>query len=602
MGGRGTGKSTLLHFIKACIDQEAEDEKSTYNILKNNLGDGMIVLHVQDEDGKKYKIEKSIEELPQCYSLPNDNFIDINSILSQIDCDIYEAQAIEEIGKNSRDRLDLIDKMIFEKKDEIENDIETLQIELADNCQSIKSENARVNQLRNSLRNYEGADTELKKLLEEKPDDINKKEEKEFENADKNEKIRAAEKRYVKSCQKKLEEIETSITEIKDQSAGLKTYSDNTEAFYNKEILNAVKTEISSLLSQYDSFLKDGIAKLEKVTKKIDFLSSQLFEKHGVQQNEFAKLKQKFEKHKLFYNKWNALTKKIDEQTSIGKDIDTIKQKMIKLRKGRKKLIEQLNDKKKSLFALRKEKVDILNKQFEGSIKITLSYGGITEEYEQSLKNALKGSNMRYNIIIPTIVQNFSPDRFAEIVHTKDYDTLKKIAGIDKERSESIFNALCDTDNIYDIECMYCPDLPEFLLKIDAKTRAGAKGKENYKRSDELSTGQRCTTVLPIVFAVSNNPLIIDQPEDNLDNKYISDTIHEIIRDQKEKRQLIFITHNPNIPVLSDSENNFFLNYAEKKSKVDGMGNIEAVKTNILNLLEGGREAFEKREKLYGLK
>ncbi|MBK8872388.1 MAG: hypothetical protein IPN13_00160 [Bacteroidetes bacterium] len=258
-----------------------------------------------------------------------------------------------------------------------------------------------------------------------------------------------------------------------------------------------------------------------------------------------------------------------------------------------------MNDKKKELFTLRKNIVNELNTELEGSIKITLTYGGITDEYETHLRNALKGSNLRYNAIIPYIVQNLSPDRFATTIHERDFETLKNVAQIDEERSNAIIDALHESEQIYEIESLYSEDLPEFFLKVDAKGSKDNKAKEHYKKSDELSTGQRCTTVLPIIFAVSDNPLLIDQPEDNLDNKYITDAIHKIIREQKEKRQLIFITHNPNIPVMSDSEKNAFLNYDDKKSKIDTQGSIEDVKESILNLLEGGEEAFERRNKLY---
>jgi len=113
-----------------------------------------------------------------------------------------------------------------------------------------------------------------------------------------------------------------------------------------------------------------------------------------------------------------------------------------------------------------------------------------------------------------------------------------------------------------------------------------------------LSTGQRCTTVLPIIFAVSKNPLIIDQPEDNLDNKYITQSIYKIVNAEKEKRQLIFITHNPNIPVLSNSEFNVFLDF-HKYSEVTAKGSVDNVKESILAVLEGGKEAFERRNKIY---
>jgi len=111
--------------------------------------------------------------------------------------------------------------------------------------------------------------------------------------------------------------------------------------------------------------------------------------------------------------------------------------------------------------------------------------------------------------------------------------------------------------------------------------------------------GQRCTTVLPIIFAVSVNPLIIDQPEDNLDNKYISGKIHEIIKKQKEERQLILITHNPNIPVLSESEHNVFLKF-DRKASVDNVGSVDEVKNSIIELLEGGELAFKRRKDTYG--
>lgn len=81
MGSRGTGKSTLLHFIKACIDPNAEDDRITYSILKNNLGIGMIRLIVQDDNGKKYKIEKSLDDDPQAYDLPKSRFTDFDAIL-----------------------------------------------------------------------------------------------------------------------------------------------------------------------------------------------------------------------------------------------------------------------------------------------------------------------------------------------------------------------------------------------------------------------------------------------------------------------------------------------------------------------------------------
>lgn len=69
-----------------------------------------------------------------------------------------------------------------------------------------------------------------------------------------------------------------------------------------------------------------------------------------------------------------------------------------------------------------------------------------------------------------------------------------------------------------------------------------------------LSTGQKCNTILPILLLDSDNPLSIDQPEDNVDNSFVFDSVVKNVRQVKRRRQLIFVTHNPNIPVLGGAE------------------------------------------------
>ncbi len=598
MGSRGTGKSTLLHFIKACLDEQAEDDKGTYNVLLNNLGNGTIILKVKGTDGKIYKIEKTLEEYPQCYDSKG-QYIDLGKIHDLISCDLYEAQEIEDIGKNSRSRLELIDKMISDDLATYEEDISATQSALDENAQSVISELRRLNKLQATEKNFDGSEEELKKWMKEKPKDIDKKEEKQFEEADKIEKVRTGEKRYIAQLLKKLDELQATFQDVIEETTALNLTSTTKDIFYNKEILDQIADERQNIAKTIRKALEVQLNALNKSISKINFLNSQLTEKHNKQQNEFTKLKQRFEKHKEYYNKWNTLSKKVDEQKDCLKQIEVARTKLGKVIAKRKILVDQLNKNKKAIFASRLSKIEELNKVFKGNIKITLKAGGITEEYEQLLKNALKGSNMRYNAIIPSITLNFPPDKLASIIRYNDTESLKRISGIDKERADNLVAALKDSEDIFEIEKLYCPDLPDFHLLIDIRDGKGNISRNDYRKTEELSTGQRCTAVLPIAFAVSQNPLIIDQPEDNLDNKYISDSIREIITSQRDTRQLIFITHNPNIPVLSDAECNIFLAYNEKKSRIEIEGNVEDVKEQILTLLEGGEVAFSKRDELY---
>jgi hypothetical protein len=102
--------------------------------------------------------------------------------------------------------------------------------------------------------------------------------------------------------------------------------------------------------------------------------------------------------------------------------------------------------------------------------------------------------------------------------------------------------------------------------------------------------------------------LIVDQPEDDLDNRFITSTIVETIRREKRQRQFLFSTHNANIPVLGDAEQIIYLNplvdggteRTEVPESTTGSIDNPMVREKIGEVLEGGKEAFELRRKKYG--
>ena len=136
----------------------------------------------------------------------------------------------------------------------------------------------------------------------------------------------------------------------------------------------------------------------------------------------------------------------------------------------------------------------------------------------------------------------------------------------------------------------------------------GSPDREVWKEMEELSTGQKATAILLLLLLESDAPLIIDQPEDDLDNLFISEGIVPRMREEKCKRQFIFSTHNANIPVLSDAELIIGLKAAGEAEEghgeipVEWMGSIDNknVRLNVEKILEGGKEAFEIRRVKYG--
>jgi ABC-type transport system involved in cytochrome bd biosynthesis fused ATPase/permease subunit len=108
------------------------------------------------------------------------------------------------------------------------------------------------------------------------------------------------------------------------------------------------------------------------------------------------------------------------------------------------------------------------------------------------------------------------------------------------------------------------------------------------------------TALLPLILRPAPYPLIFDQPEDDLDNSFIYQTLVRQIQNLKQERQLIFVTHNANIPVLGEADTVIVMDMQSPVlAAAPAAGTVDEVKTYILNLLEGGSQAFRRRQKKY---
>ncbi|HTB22627.1 MAG TPA: AAA family ATPase [bacterium] len=119
----------------------------------------------------------------------------------------------------------------------------------------------------------------------------------------------------------------------------------------------------------------------------------------------------------------------------------------------------------------------------------------------------------------------------------------------------------------------------------------------------QLSLGQQQSVLLAIMLSADTNiPLIIDQPEDNLDGEFIYHSVIPVLRRAKERRQVIIVTHNANIAVLGDAEQIVVLKASNENGVIVSRGSIDDPETRDLAcaLLEGSREAFQRRARIYG--
>ncbi len=142
---------------------------------------------------------------------------------------------------------------------------------------------------------------------------------------------------------------------------------------------------------------------------------------------------------------------------------------------------------------------------------------------------------------------------------------------------------------------------PEDMLRVKY-SRDPSSGK--FDDLEKGSAGQKAAAILAFLLSHGSEPLVIDQPEDDLDNALIYDLIVKQIHENKNGRQLIIATHNPNIVVNGDSELVHVLKFENGQVQIDRQGGMEerCIRESICAIMEGGREAFDKRYRRITLK
>ena len=175
---------------------------------------------------------------------------------------------------------------------------------------------------------------------------------------------------------------------------------------------------------------------------------------------------------------------------------------------------------------------------------------------------------------------------------------------LSNKECEEIF-VFCRNSISEDVLLSFPEDKVDFIYNVNDKN----KSKVMFRDRSRLSMGQRAVAILLVILKAGyclgdNRPLIIDQPEDDLDNVYIYSSLVTEFRKIKKKRQLIFATHNANIPIAGDAENILIMSSDGEYGEVQQQGSIDkkGMCDAVVKILEGGQEALELRLSKYGEK
>jgi len=299
--------------------------------------------------------------------------------------------------------------------------------------------------------------------------------------------------------------------------------------------------------------------------------------------DEFAEVERKLAEELKDGGAWNISS---DEFLNLKKKLNSANQLLIEVSRqsDQKKVfkdalvveLQKLNDLWLEEFHIIKKELDKVGTG-DSVLSIKSGYKEDKPAYLAFMKDVFKGSNIR-----EATYQNIVSQYQDFIAIYKDFDSAKKHFGSNPQVLTEMF-----TKNLKALLVYQAPN--KFTIHY--------RGKELQHHS----LGQRASALILFVLSRKENDIIIiDQPEDDLDNQTIYEDVIKLIRKMKKEVQFIFATHNPNIPVLGDAELVQSCSFVDDKLSVQSgsVDNPDTQKT-IVDIMEGGQEAFNRRKEIY---
>ncbi|TDP80960.1 hypothetical protein C7957_1544 [Halanaerobium saccharolyticum] len=363
----------------------------------------------------------------------------------------------------------------------------------------------------------------------------------------------------------------------------LEKISDNCghESEFNEELFDFVKSYLNKFKERIEKIneiineQKDDRKELLEKKENLDDYKKEL-------QEEFAKLRREINIENLKADDYIKFSNELSDIESKISELSEHCEKQEKFNQNLKNNLQDLQNLWHKEFQKINREINKLNDK-NLSIQIESEYKGNTDEFHNFIVNLVQGSGLRSSNI-RNIVESYS-------------DTIEIYFDLYDNNSE-LAEILSGGSN-----------LQRFREKVNdnLKTFLTFRNPDDYtlyykdKKLSKHSLGQRASALIIFLLTNKENDLIIiDQPEDDLDNKSIYEDIIKELLDLKEKIQFIFATHNPNIPVLGNSEQIFSCDYFSDNLDVKS-GSIDnsEIQKEIVDIMEGGPEAFEKRKEIY---
>ncbi len=626
IGGRGTGKSTLLEYLRwGLCDQildtgknepESEIQKRRQVLIDKTLvpfsGEVRITASV---NGIEHIVKRNSASKEIQLKIGNDTFQKVTEeeVRRLIPIQAYSQKQLSSVGV----RTDELKRFIQQP---ITNELNNIAFNLREVSKNLK--NAYSNLVRK--REIQLEIEELKLHQKSVGEQVNNRREslKGLSNEDKkiieNKELLENEQTFIQESNNEIEIFKEKFESLAESLSKYPSRAEENVKISNKEILSKIQNEKDLLFSKIKSSLS-GILTL--------FSTEQLM-------NYNASIEAWQEVKDSFDGTYDQIKERATTNESIIKEINQLESRLRELTDSVNERIARVRElgnpetlfieERQKWYELHQNKIDLLNTQAliftalsKGIIKAEVTRNINIEEIQELIISSFTGTKIskdKINKLCEKIRDSDSPLEswkvaLGELKALAEYKIHEGQAN-DLPQTPLLNDAGLNDTNIRRIVELLSPDnwLAMLTQEIEFEPRffySTGNEMQDIIPFSEASAGQQATALLSVLLNQEGSPLLIDQPEDDIDNRAINEIIENIWK-AKNKRQLIFTSHNANLVVNGDSELVICCDYKESSQQTQGEIKFEGsidnseIKKEITVIMEGGEKAFKLRKAKYG--
>lgn len=590
IGGRGSGKSTVIESLRYALQLQplGDDAKKAHEVVvRQVLKNGTkirVELRSPYPSSREYVIERSIPNLPtvRCGS----KLLSLTPLEIVPRMEIYGQHEIAELAK-SKDKLTGLLRRFIPEESASNQQIEEVRRALEQSREKILSLQREIAYLKEQAAEMPALE-EMQRRYQETGLDL---------------KLRARdllvrEKRVWTTAFERVAELSRATAAL-GEAVPLDTAflaEKAIEEFPNRGMLDAAKPVLEDLSREVEGAAQRIDEAARTANQRLEDMRSVWQKEEAKEQESYERILRELQRERIDGGKFIEMRDRMEQIRPLQERLNQHEARLKLEEEKRESLLVDWADLNGSEFRRIERAAKKVGKALTQRVQVRVEANANRESFEQLLEQKL-GGRLRETFTKLRELQDFAPATFARACRAGRQELIDQF-GLTPMQASSL--AAASQELILQIEELRLAPLTTIELNTGMEGQAAI-----WQRLENLSTGQKATAVLLLMLLESDAPLVIDQPEDDLDNRFISEGVVPRIRAEKRKRQFLFATHNANIPVLGDAELILPLTpQGESGASIlmEQRGSIDEpeVRRQVEEILEGGRDAFETRRRKYG--